>query len=132
MTDFKGIRALIIDDDEASVNVLGYLLHALEVEVDVITDSHWISEKIGTITRPHVVFLDLEMPAMNGYQVLSSLRGLPLFQGVPIIAYTTHVSHMNEARSAGFDGFLGKPLERKTFPDLLAMMLRGEGVWVTR
>ncbi|CAG1013957.1 MAG: response regulator [Anaerolinea sp.] len=132
MASFKGIRALIIDDDESSVSVLQYLLASLEIEVDVISDSHWIAEQIETFARPNMVFLDLEMPAINGYQVLNILREMPLFKGIPIVAYTTHISHLNDARSAGFDGFLGKPLDRKSLPGHLEMILKGQGVWVAR
>ncbi len=74
-----------------------------------------------------VVFLDLEMPGVDGYSVKDYLREqLP---GVPIIAYTVHVSEINVVQQLGFDGFLGKPLDSSRFPDQLARILRGESVW---
>jgi CheY-like chemotaxis protein len=78
-----------------------------------------------------VVFLDLEMPGANGYQVLEKLRADPRFQSVPVVAYTVHVSEISVAHEQGFHSFLGKPLDADRFPDQLARILSGESVWET-
>lgn len=132
MKDFKDLRALIIEDDQSSVDVLQSLLTDLQVASDVIFDSHNLTENLQGVPRPDVVFLDLEMPASNGYSVLDYIRNNAIFEGVPIVAYTTHISHMNEAKKAGFDGFLGKPLSRSEFPDQLSSILNGKSVWSVR
>ncbi|HEX2618780.1 MAG TPA: response regulator, partial [Phototrophicaceae bacterium] len=74
-----------------------------------------------------VVFLDLEMPGLDGYQVKEMLRSS--LGDTPIVAYTVHVSEINEVRNLGFNGFLGKPLDNARFPGQLARILRGEAVW---
>jgi two-component system cell cycle response regulator DivK len=74
-----------------------------------------------------VVFLDLEMPGLDGFHVKDMLRAH--FGEVLIIAYTVHISEINVAKQSGFDGFLGKPLNKARFPDQMARILRGEGVW---
>lgn len=132
MRDFKSLRALIIEDDQSSVDVLQSLLTDLQVTSDVIFDSYNLTENLQGVPRPDVVFLDLEMPASNGYSVLDYIRNNAVFEGVPIVAYTTHISHMNEAKRAGFDGFLGKPLSRSEFPDQLSDILNGKSVWSVR
>ena len=132
MTDFKGIRALIIEDDQTSIDVLQSLLADLDVISDVIYDSHTLTESLQATQRPDVIFLDLEMPSANGYTVLEYIRKAAAFEGVPVIAYTTHISHMNEARQAGFDGFLGKPLSRSEFAGQLEQILKGKPVWSVR
>ena len=86
-------------------------------------------DQIRRIPKVSVIFLDLEMPRYNGYEILAMLKSLPELAGVPVIAYTTHISHMREARVAGFDSFLGKPLNRQLFPKQLARILQGEEVW---
>jgi two-component system cell cycle response regulator DivK len=71
------------------------------------------------------------MPGLNGYDVLAQLRTDMLFQTVPVVAYTVHVSEINAAHEKGFDSFIGKPLDPDRFPDQLARILRGEPVWET-
>lgn len=129
MSIFEGVHALIIEDEQTSIEVLRNLLWQLAVSATVIESTPTIMDDLRGVERPDVVFLDLEMPTPNGYQVLSELRADRKFEGVPIIAYTTHISHMNDARRAGFDGFLGKPVNRMLFPDNLMRILNGESIW---
>lgn len=129
MSIFEGVHALIIEDEQTSIEVLRNLLRQLAVSATVIESNPTIIDDLHDVERPDVVFLDLEMPNLNGYQVLSELRADRKFEGVPIIAYTTHISHMNDARRAGFDGFLGKPVNRMLFPDNLMRILNGESIW---
>ncbi len=119
MTSLAGVRALIIEDEQVSIDVLSNLLTQLDVTISVIFSGPDIAANIAHETPPNIVFLDLEMPGLNGYDVLDILRADPRFEGVPIVAYTTHLSHMNNTRNAGFDGFLGKPLNRGEFADNL-------------
>ncbi len=125
----SGVRALIIEDEETSADVLRNLLDQLEVDSAVIFSSPRIAAVIGQTARPDVIFLDLEMPNMNGYEVLELIKSDAEFDGVPVVAYTTHISHMNEARRAGFHSFLGKPLHRVDFAENLRRILNGESVW---
>jgi CheY-like chemotaxis protein len=72
MSQFEGIQALIIEDDRTSINVLMRLLDQLDVVTAVIHDSALVKDELGGINRPDVIFLDLEMPATNGYKPLDS------------------------------------------------------------
>ena len=133
MSDFSGTRFLIIDDDQTSIAVLRSLLLALGAEAGVIMDVHDIQENLQTLDQqPDAVFLDLEMPFTNGYEILQMIQVDPFFDGVPVVAYTTHLSHMNEARDAGFHSYLGKPIDKQAFPGQLADILRSQPVWSAR
>ena len=129
MSSFEGVHALIIEDDQVSIDVLQNLLNQLSVTTTVLFGNRQIADNISTVARPDVIFLDLEMPGYNGYEVLELLRTDAEFDGVPIVAYTTHISHMNDARAAGFVSFLGKPLLRYSFAENLHRILNGESVW---
>lgn len=124
-----GIRALIIEDEQTSIDVLKNLLGQLDVDTSVIYGGPEVDQHIHQVARPDVIFLDLEMPGFNGYEVLEMIRADTEFEGVPVVAYTTHISHMNDARRAGFSSFLGKPLHRYEFADNLIRILNGESVW---
>jgi len=127
MTSFEGVHAWILEDDQSSVDVLKSLLTQAGVSISVMMGN--IEQKTSAAPQPNVIFLDLEMPGSNGYQVLAMLRSMPSLQGVPIVAYTTHTSHLNQAHDAGFDSFLGKPIDRRNFVENLARILNGESVW---
>lgn len=128
MSSFEGVIALIIEDDDVSVNVLQRLLNQQGVASVVLNDYN-VRAKLPSVARPHVIFLDLEMPHISGYGVIELIHQIPHLSDVPVVAYTTHLSHMNETQQAGFDSFLGKPLDKERFSDQLARILEGEQVW---
>lgn len=129
MSSFHNVNVLIIEDDETSVFVLQNLLEQLDIATRVILHSPSMFSELQQLSGIDAVFLDLEMPFLNGYEILNSIKSLPGLQNTPVIAYTTHTSHMSEARVAGFDGFLGKPLNRQRFAGQMARILQGEAVW---
>jgi len=131
MTTYDGTRALIIDDDEVSVQVLKALLENLRVTTSVIMgDGHsQLADLLESAEAADIVFMDLEMPSMNGYLALNLLRTNPTFSAVPVVAYTTHTSHVNQARNAGFHSFLGKPIDGRRFGEQLGRILANEPVW---
>lgn len=120
-------HALIIDDNLPNVKVLSQLLAKQGFQVTEVLDPIQLSELLPSLDDLDVIFLDLEMPHLGGYKLKEMLRDY--FGPIPIIAYTVHISEMNEVKKLGFDGFLGKPLDPSKFPDQLARILRGEPVW---
>lgn len=124
------IHALIIDDDEASVDVLQSLLSKIGVKSTTIKPlSRNMFAELSDAPPVDIVFLDLEMPVMNGYEVLDKLQSSPEFESVPVVAHSVHTSHLNEAYDAGFHSFIGKPLNRRTFEGNLQRILNGEHIW---
>lgn len=120
-------QALVIDDNAQNMRVLTQLLSRQDVSCTGVLNPIELHNLVSTFDSIDVVFLDLEMPGLDGYTVMEMLRDY--FGDIPIIAYTVHVSEMNTVRDSGFDGFLGKPLDNTRFPDQLARIFRGESVW---
>jgi two-component system KDP operon response regulator KdpE len=115
MVDLSTIHALIIDDDHASVDVITALLDQLGASYTALATSDNIVNSIRALDHQvDVIFLDLEMPVRNGYEVLLDLRD-ELSVAVPIVAYTAHTAEMVDARDAGFHSCLGKPLSSAKF-----------------
>lgn len=129
MLSIEGKRALIIDDDQRSIAVLRKMLDQLTVKSTAISDSYHIEAQLQNVDRPDVIFLDLEMPGVNGYAVLKLLQSSLRFMDVPVVACTVHISQMNKGKAAGFHSFLGKPLDSHSFPDQLNRILSGNPVW---
>jgi CheY-like chemotaxis protein len=80
---------------------------------------------------PDVIFLDIQIRPLNGYEILSQLRADPAYQSVKVIALTASVMVQDVARlqETGFDGLIGKPVAHKIFPRLLNDIFAGEPVW---
>jgi CheY-like chemotaxis protein len=120
-------HALVIDDNQQNRRVLAQLLSKQGVRCTEVSDPRKLASLLPTLDSVDVVFLDLEMPGLDGYKAKDLLRSN--LAATPIIAYTVHVSEINVVKQLGFDGFLGKPLDNARFPDQLARILRGEPVW---
>lgn len=120
-------HALVIDDNSQNRKVLTQLLAKQGVSSTEVPDPRKLSTTLPALEPVDVVFLDLEMPGLDGYDVKNLLRSY--LSNVPIIAYTVHVSEINVVRQQGFDGFLGKPLDNSRFPEQLARILNHQPVW---
>jgi CheY-like chemotaxis protein len=121
-------HALIIDDNPTNTDVLAQLLEHEGVSCTVLQDPADLARDPSFAEQADLIFLDLEMPQIDGYQMLHLLRD-DLGIGVPIVAYTVHTSEISVARELGFHSFIGKPLQPRRFGSQLARILNGERVW---
>ena len=71
------------------------------------------------------------MPYENGYHILKRVRGSSRLRDSIVCAVTAQASEeeLQRAKKAGFDGFLGKPLDPDRFPDQIRRLLAREQVW---
>ena len=110
--DTTGGRVLIVDDDAASRELLEARLGALNCEVAMATDGR---EALSAISReaPAVVLLDLQMPGMDGMEVLRALRQDRI--DVPVIVITAHgsIESAVAAMKEGAYDFILKPFDPK-------------------
>jgi two-component system cell cycle response regulator DivK len=120
-------HALIVDDDTMNLEVLGRLLQANGISYSPLSDANKVEATLQSLPQVDMIFLDLEMPHRNGYDLLAALR--PLVGTTPIIACSVHTNELDAAYEEGFDAFIGKPLDPKRFSDQLARLTRGESVW---
>lgn len=123
------LHALIVDDNRDNVAILAQMLSIEGIQSTRVEDPTKLEQALSRLPKTQVIFLDLEMPKLNGYDIFNQLRSMPAFRDVPIVAYTVHVSEINTARKLGFHSFLAKPLDQDHFPEQLARILNGEPVW---
>jgi PAS domain S-box-containing protein len=113
-----GLRALVVDDNEVNGLVLGAYLDFWGVRFDVVTDGRDAVERVGTHDYD-LVLMDLRMPHLDGYSATRAIRALPdaKLAALPIIAVSasTRMGHQAEIEAAGFNDFVGKPID----PDIL-------------
>jgi two-component system cell cycle response regulator DivK len=81
--------------------------------------------------QPDLILLDLQIPHEDGYTVLRKIREHPLLQGTRVVAVTANImpQDVERTRLAGFDGFIGKPVDRKRLADQLTRVLQGDSIW---
>ena len=124
-------HALIIDDQVDNLRVLARLLEKEGLTYTEVDNPKNLVETVHKLGQLDIVFLDLELPGTDGYQIVRQLREMDQIDNTPIIAYTVHVSEMHVAHTRGFNGFISKPLNSGKFPDQLRRILNGEEVWET-
>jgi CheY-like chemotaxis protein len=116
----KARRVLIIDDNEDAASLLSMIVTAYGHETEVAnTGRHGL--QIAQAFQPDIVFLDIGMPEMSGYEVAIALRQLPALQNVYIAAVTGWNDAGTRARviSSGFDLHLTKPAAVESILDVL-------------
>ena len=81
-----------------------------------------------TLPRLDLILMDIRLPYEDGYQALRKIRSHPRLSDTRVVAVTAEASEdeMHKAQNAGFDGFLGKPLDPDRFPDQIRRILTGE------
>ena len=111
----KPMRILIVDDNVDGAFALSMLLKKLDHEVHAM---HSGEEALGLVKdfKPDVVFLDIGMPGMDGYEVCRRMRELEGLEKSHIVALTGwgQQEDKDRAKEAGFDQHLVKPINRQT------------------
>jgi CheY-like chemotaxis protein len=113
-------RILVVDDNEDVAISFGALLDVLGHDVRVVLDGHMALDVVRDF-MPHIVFLDIAMPDMDGYEVARRLRAEHRYENLRLVAVTGYgQDHDSErAQRAGFDHHLLKPVDLKDLQALL-------------
>ena len=122
-------HAVVIDDKLANLEVMSVLLEKEAVSCTTIESPRLVLNTLSALARVDVVFLDLEFPNDDGFDILNTLKSDSKLGTIPIVAYTVHTSEIDAARRAGFHSFLGKPLNAQHFGDQLRRILNNIPVW---
>jgi two-component system, cell cycle response regulator DivK len=129
-------RVLVVEDDPDNRTVIERLLRMAGVDprsfASVEGDgAAYLALGIEEGKRFDLVFLDLQLPKKDGYAILSEIRADPRLSSTRVIALTANVTRreVERCREAGFDGFIGKPIDGRRFSALLREILKGEPVW---
>jgi CheY-like chemotaxis protein len=108
----KRRRVLIVDDSEDSAEMVKLILEERGHVTRVAHDGTHALEACAEF-RPDLVFLDIGLPGMNGYEVVARMREMPAGATIPIIALTGYAGEPRAGApyAAGFSEHLTKPVE---------------------
>jgi len=119
----KKIRIILIDDEEMALNNLKYVLEQYE-ELDIKGIFSDPLEALGKIIdiKPDVVFLDIEMPEINGFIIGEEI--LNLMPNVIIVFVTAFVEYSVKAFEANAIDYVLKPLSKKRIDQTVAKIIK--------
>ena len=117
----------MVEDDPESLQMMGALLGLWGYEPRLVPAGPAALEAVEK-EMPDIVLLDLGLPGMDGFEVARRLRGQPGGNDVFIAAVTAYrgEEHQRQAREAGFDRYLMKPVDIDTLRQLLSQTAAGE------
>jgi CheY-like chemotaxis protein len=120
------LKLLVVEDDAANLELMTEVFTSLQAEVKPISDSE---EAAGIINRQKFdgIFLDLEMPNLNGFELASIVRKSSWNKSTPIIIVTGRDERqtMQQAFALGATFFLQKPIDRQKLNNLFRTVRGG-------
>lgn len=121
--DRTPVNILVVDDNRDAAESIGMLLGHLGAEVRVAEDGIQALAAF-TVCRPNIVFLDIGMPGMDGYELARRMRAMPADPPVTLVALTGWGQDDDRKRvlGAGFDHHLVKPAQIGALQTLLDSM----------
>ena len=104
--------ALVVDDSKTARNVLKNILETHDLEVATAESAEDAIEYLSD-SRPDIIFMDHEMPGMDGLEAVSAIKDNPATATIPIMMYTAQAGelYVGQARALGAIGVLPKQLE---------------------
>jgi two-component system cell cycle response regulator DivK len=122
---------LVVEDNIGNFKLIARMLESLGAQCEWKTSGYEVVEFAETLPHIDLILMDIRLPYEDGYSAMRKIRQHAQFNGIPIIAVTanTGVDQMRQAKLAGFDGFIGKPLDIDRFPEQIHRILSGQSVW---
>jgi two-component system cell cycle response regulator DivK len=105
-------KILVAEDNPASSELIREVLSGRGYEIIEACDGRQALQKIEE-TEPDLVLLDIQLPILDGFAVLSQLRQNPRFANLCVVAVTANVMKEDREKGlrAGFDAYIGKPID---------------------
>ncbi len=119
-TEFQGLKVMVIDDSKTIRRTAESLLQKHGAEVITAVDGFEALSKVAE-SRPDIIFIDVMMPRLDGYQTCALIKNNKQFRATPIIMLSSKDSVFDKAkgRVVGSEDYLTKPFTRD---DLLGAM----------
>jgi two-component system cell cycle response regulator DivK len=122
---------LIVEDNVSNFVLMARMLGYMGMHCEWKTSGYEVVEYADTLPNIDLILMDIRLPYEDGYEALEKLRSVARLKEIKVVAVTAYASEeqLQRARAAGFDGFIGKPLDPDRFPAQIRSVLAGEEVW---
>ena len=107
-------KILVADDDFDNRTIATESLESAGYQIIQATNGFEALDAVAK-EKPDLIFLDLSMPKLDGWQTVRRLKALPEVSKIPVVAFTAHamVGDDHKAKEAGCDDYLTKPCTPK-------------------
>ena len=118
------MRAMVIDDSKAIRRIIGKILKDLGFEVFEAGHGKEALDKLGEIGVLDLALVDWNMPEMNGYELLCTIRADAKYNDLCVMMVTTEseISQMAKALEAGANEYLMKPFTKEMIAEKLEIL----------
>ena len=117
---------LVAEDSVATRKMLDKILTSVGYNVIACRDGQDALEQVnGYQGKIDLIISDIEMPRLNGFELLAQVRSQPAFKNTPIVMATSRTGdrHKQEAQRLGATDYLGKPVQPQALIDTVAELL---------
>lgn len=127
----KDATVLVVEDNVSNFVLMARMLGYMGIHCEWKTSGYEVVEYADTLPRLDLILMDIRLPYEDGYGALRKIRASAALKDTLVVAVTAEANteQLNKAKNAGFNGFLGKPLDMDRFPDQIRRILNGEAVW---
>lgn len=116
---------LIIDDNILNLKLVSFLLTTNGHLIQTSTNAEEALKKLESF-KPSLILMDIQLPGMDGLALTKLIKSRPEYKNIPIIALTAYAMKGDKERilEAGCDGYIAKPIDTRSFPDLIKQYLQ--------
>ena len=129
-TAARSLRVLVAEDNPVNQRLIRALLEKDRHVVTLVESGHGAVEAMRGAEPFDLVLMDIQMPAMDGFQATDAIRAMVHRRGLPIVALTAHaqVGYDDVCTRAGMNGHLTKPIDRAALRRLLLRVAADEPI----
>jgi|ERR1051326_607470 two-component system cell cycle response regulator DivK len=117
---------LIVEDNEKNMKLARDILKAKGYDtLEAVTGEEGV--KLARERKPDLVLMDIQLPGINGIEAFRRMRADQATARIPVVALTASVTptDRSEINAAGFDAFVGKPINLKEFVETVKRLVEG-------
>jgi len=115
---------LIVEDNEKNMKLARDVLQAKGYKtLEAVTGEEGV--RLTKERKPDLVLMDIQLPGINGIEAFKQIRGDASTKAIPVVAVTASVTPTDRSaiNAAGFDAFLGKPINLKEFVETVKRLV---------
>lgn len=119
---------LVVEDNETNLMIFSDILSAQGHHV-LTARTGEESLTVARLKKPDLILMDLQLPGMNGLEVVRNLKNDPATRSIPVLALTAHAMsyHRDKAIESGCCGYITKPIRSREFRQTIESFLPIEG-----
>lgn len=121
-------KIFLVDDSATILMSMNSILTQAGYQVETAANGEEALQKLKSMAqRPHLIITDINMPKMNGMELLKEVKALPAYRFVPALVLTTESqqARRQEAKSLGAAGWLVKPVPGSDLLKVIKQLLPG-------